>query len=142
MATTTAKTPKGKAKKEETKVEKKAETSKLLAVDLAKGTGPTAEVGKKVFVHYVGTLADGKKFDSSRDRNKPFDFDLGQGQVIPGWDKGIAGDKALGIEPMHVGGKRKLTIPPEMAYGQSGVPGVIPPNSTLFFEVELLSVGG
>jgi FKBP-type peptidyl-prolyl cis-trans isomerase len=102
-------------------------------VTLTPGTGATANPGDRVSVHYIGTLADGgKKFDSSRDRNQPFQFVLGQGQVIKGWDQGVAG--------MKVGEKRKLTIPPAMAYGAQGHPPVIPPNSTLIFEVELLAV--
>ena len=96
------------------------------------GTGTEATAGKKVTVHYVGTLTNGSKFDSSRDRNEGFTFKLGSGQVIQGWDKGVAG--------MKVGGVRKLTIPPELGYGARGYPPVIPPNSTLVFEVELLSV--
>ncbi|MGK3983405.1 FKBP-type peptidyl-prolyl cis-trans isomerase [Sorangium sp. So ce136] len=100
--------------------------------DLKEGTGAEAKPGQTVTVHYVGTLTNGNKFDSSRDRNKGFSFNLGAGQVIKGWDQGVAG--------MKVGGVRKLTIPPELGYGARGFPPVIPPNSTLLFEVELLSV--
>jgi hypothetical protein len=100
--------------------------------DLTLGKGDAAAAGDKVSVHYVGTLMDGKEFDSSRKRGKPFDFILGKGQVIKGWDQGVAG--------MKVGGKRKLTIPPSLAYGPRGSPPVIPPNATLQFEVELLAI--
>jgi FKBP-type peptidyl-prolyl cis-trans isomerase FkpA len=100
--------------------------------DVKVGTGAAATPGKTVTVHYVGTLTNGSKFDSSRDRNQGFTFRLGAGQVIQGWDKGVDG--------MKVGGVRKLTIPPEMGYGAGGFPPVIPPNSTLVFEVELLEV--
>ena len=100
--------------------------------DLKIGNGAEAVAGKRVTVHYVGTLTTGKKFDSSRDRGEGFTFRLGAGEVIQGWDKGVAG--------MKVGGMRKLTIPPEMGYGAGGYPPVIPPNSTLVFEVELLGV--
>src|SRR5688500_4514993 len=104
----------------------------LKVEDLKVGTGAEATPGKTVTGHYVGTLTDGSKFDSSRDRNEGFTFPLGAGRVIQGWDKGVAG--------MKVGGLLKLTIPPEMGYGARGFPPVIPPNSTLVFEVELLDV--
>jgi FKBP-type peptidyl-prolyl cis-trans isomerase FkpA len=106
--------------------------SELIIEDLTVGNGDEAVAGKHVVVHYTGWLTNGAKFDSSKDRNDPFDFRLGAGQVITGWDDGVAG--------MKVGGKRKLTIPPEMAYGSRGAGGVIPPNATLVFEVELLAV--
>ena len=96
------------------------------------GTGAEATTGKTVSVHYTGWLLDGTKFDSSRDRNQPFSFPLGRGQVIKGWDEGVAG--------MKVGGKRTLVIPPDLGYGARGAGGVIPPNATLKFEVELLDV--
>jgi FKBP-type peptidyl-prolyl cis-trans isomerase len=108
-----------------------SDVTELKIEDVTVGTGTLAVSGKKVSVHYVGTLTNGNKFDSSRDRGTPFEFDLGAGQVIKGWDQGVAG--------MKVGGKRKLTIPPALAYGAGSV-GAIPPNSTLVFEVELLGV--
>jgi FKBP-type peptidyl-prolyl cis-trans isomerase len=104
----------------------------LLIEDLQVGTGAEAVTGRGVEVHYTGRLTDGKKFDSSLDRGAPFGFPLGAGRVIQGWDRGIVG--------MRVGGKRKLTIPPELAYGNRGFSNLIPPNSTLVFEVELLAV--
>jgi FKBP-type peptidyl-prolyl cis-trans isomerase len=108
-------------------------TETLEIETLKEGTGDEAVAGKKVTVHYVGTLTDGKKFDSSRDRGRGFSFTLGAGMVIKGWDQGVVG--------MKVGTVRKLTIPPHLAYGDKGFPGAIPPGSTLVFEVELLSVG-
>jgi len=106
--------------------------AKLEITDLVAGTGAVAETGKSVTVHYRGTLTDGTEFDSSRKHGAPFSFPLGAGKVIPGWDEGVQG--------MKVGGKRKLVVPPRMAYGERGAGGVIPPNATLTFEVELLDV--
>jgi FKBP-type peptidyl-prolyl cis-trans isomerase FkpA len=104
----------------------------LVSEDIKQGDGAEAAAGSNVTVHYVGTLTDGKKFDSSRDRGKGFSFKLGAGQVIKGWDQGVAG--------MKVGGLRKLTIPADLAYGDRGFPPVIPAGATLVFEVELLEV--
>lgn len=104
----------------------------LQTEELQAGTGLQASKGKTVSVHYTGWLTDGTKFDSSLDRGRPFEFRLGAGMVIQGWDQGVVG--------MKVGGKRRLTIPPELAYGQRGFPGAIPPNATLVFEVELVDV--
>lgn len=101
--------------------------------DDQEGTGAVATKGQLVSVHYTGRLTDGTKFDSSRDRGKPFQFPLGAGMVIRGWDEGVAG--------MKVGGKRTLLIPPELGYGARGAGNVIPPNATLVFDVELLGVG-
>lgn len=106
--------------------------SGLKYVDVKVGTGASPVKGKMVKVHYTGTLENGKKFDSSVDRNQPFSFVIGVGQVIPGWDEGVMG--------MKVGGKRKLIIPSNLGYGASGAGGVIPPNATLLFDVELLDV--
>ena len=106
--------------------------TELICEDITVGEGNEAAAGNTVVVHYTGWLTDGSKFDSSVDRNDPFSFRLGAGMVIRGWDEGVAG--------MKVGGKRKLTIPPEMGYGAHGAGGVIPPNATLVFEVELLDV--
>jgi len=107
-------------------------TAGLVTSDEVVGTGPSAKSGDRVTVHYTGWLVDGTKFDSSKDRNQPFSFSLGAGNVIPGWDQGVAG--------MKVGGKRKLTVPPDLGYGARGAGGVIPPNATLMFEVELLKI--
>ena len=100
--------------------------------DLLVGDGEAAKAGQQVSVHYTGWLLDGTKFDSSLDRGRPFSFPLGQGRVIKGWDQGCEG--------MKIGGKRKLTIPPHLGYGARGAGGVIPPNATLVFEVELLGL--
>jgi FKBP-type peptidyl-prolyl cis-trans isomerase FkpA len=108
-------------------------SSGLKYEDIVIGQGTEAKTGQTVAVHYTGWLTDGKKFDSSKDRGQPFTFRLGGGQVIKGWDEGVQG--------MKVGGKRKLTIPPELGYGARGAGGVIPPNAILVFEVELLKVG-
>ena len=106
--------------------------SGLQYVDLTEGDGASPEQGQTVEVHYTGTLEDGTKFDSSRDRNRPFKFKIGVGQVIKGWDEGVAS--------MKVGGRRKLVIPADLAYGSRGAGGVIPPDATLVFDVELLGV--
>ncbi len=106
--------------------------SGLQYVDVVVGDGREAVKGDLVVVHYTGTLPNGKKFDSSKDRNQPFSFPLGAGRVIKGWDEGVAG--------MKIGGTRKLTIPPDLGYGARGAGGVIPPNATLLFDVELLEV--
>lgn len=105
--------------------------TKLKIEDLKVGDGAEAQTGQMAKVHYVGTLTDGTKFDSSRDRNEPFEFTIGGGEVIQGWDEGVAG--------MKVGGVRKLTVPPELGYGSADL-GKIPPSSTLIFEIELLEV--
>lgn len=106
--------------------------SGLQYVDLVKGTGREAHVGETASVYYTGWLKDGTKFDSSVDRGQPFQFRLGAGQVIKGWDEGVVG--------MNVGSKRKLTIPPHLGYGARGAGGVIPPNATLVFDVESLDL--
>ena len=108
--------------------------SGLKIIDVQIGTGREALANTNVTVHYDGRLEDGKEFDSSRRRGQPFQFRLGAGQVIQGWDEGLVG--------MKEGGKRQLVIPPELGYGQQGAGGVIPPNATLVFDVELLRVGG
>ena len=109
-----------------------ATSSGLQYDDLLVGQGAVAQSRQLVSVHYTGWLTDGRKFDSSLDRGDPFSFHLGQGQVIAGWDEGVQG--------MQIGGKRKLTIPPDLGYGRYGAGGVIPPDATLVFEVELLGV--
>ncbi|MCK9259697.1 MAG: FKBP-type peptidyl-prolyl cis-trans isomerase [Azoarcus sp.] len=106
--------------------------SGLIIEEIEVGSGEAATKGQMVSVHYTGWLTDGSKFDSSKDRNDPFNFPLGKGHVIRGWDEGVEG--------MQVGGKRKLTIPPALGYGVRGAGGVIPPNATLVFEVELLKL--
>ncbi|MCC6850184.1 MAG: FKBP-type peptidyl-prolyl cis-trans isomerase [Deltaproteobacteria bacterium] len=106
--------------------------SGLQYVDLERGAGASPQKGQTAVVHYTGWLVDGKKFDSSKDRGQPFTFAVGRGQVIKGWDEGVA--------TMKVGGVRKLVIPPDLGYGARGAGGVIPPNATLTFEVELLEV--
>lgn len=106
--------------------------SGLVAADIKVGDGVMAESGKTVTVHYTGTLTDGTKFDSSYDIDRPFTFVLGKHNVIEGWEQGLIG--------MKIGGKRKLTIPPDLAYGERGAGNLIPPNSTLIFDVELLKV--
>ena len=104
----------------------------LVIEEMIVGSGDEAQAGQSVSVHYTGWLMDGTKFDSSKDRGDPFGFPLGKGHVIAGWDQGVQG--------MRVGGKRKLTIPSELGYGARGAGGVIPPNATLVFEVELLAI--
>ncbi|HET9699330.1 MAG TPA: FKBP-type peptidyl-prolyl cis-trans isomerase [Burkholderiales bacterium] len=106
--------------------------SGLVIEDITEGSGAVAAAGQKATVHYTGWLTNGRKFDSSKDRNDPFAFPLGGGRVIAGWDEGVQG--------MRVGGVRKLTIPPDLGYGAYGAGGVIPPNATLVFEVELLAL--
>lgn len=108
------------------------EMGKLIIKDLKVGTGSAVKPGDMVVMHYLGTLKDGKKFDSSYDRGEPFETQIGVGQVIEGWDRGVPG--------MKVGGKRKLTIPGNLAYGENGIPNVIPANATLIFEVELIGI--
>ena len=117
---------------EQKTMEKVVTPSGLAYIDLVLGTGAEAKAGDRVSVHYTGTFTDGRKFDSSLDRGKPFSFKLGDGQVIKGWDEGVA--------TMKAGGKRKLMIPSNLAYGTRGAGGAIPPNTDLVFEVELLEI--
>jgi FKBP-type peptidyl-prolyl cis-trans isomerase FkpA len=107
-------------------------TSGLIIEDVVVGDGAEASAGQNVSVHYTGWLTDGTKFDSSKDRNDPFEFDLGGRSVISGWDEGVVG--------MQIGGTRKLTIPPQLGYGARGAGGLIPPNATLVFEIDLLEI--
>ncbi len=127
LAVVATSTPSG-----EIKMDTQTPSNELKIEDITVGTGDEAVSGKKITVNYSGTLTDGKKFDSSYDRNIPFSFTLGAGEVIQGWDQGFNG--------MKVGGKRKLTIPASLGYGSAGAPPVIPGNATLIFEVELLKV--
>ena len=122
----------GKTEAPPTETTPPVEATELKIEEVQAGSGEEAVEGKEVTVHYTGKLTDGKQFDSSVDRNEPFKFRLGAGMVIPGWEQGIKG--------MKVGGKRKLTIPPQLGYGERGAGGVIPPNATLVFDVELLGV--
>ena len=108
------------------------DVKELVVKDIKVGTGKEAKDGNTVTVHYVGTLTNNKKFDSSRDRKQPFSFQLGRGEVIKGWDRGVKG--------MKIGGIRKLTIPSHLGYGERGAGADIPPNATLLFEVELMNV--
>ncbi len=138
VALATGKSPKVEPNKAETSLPIATPTlskeimDKLKIEDLKVGTGVEVKAGDKVKIHYTGTLENGKKFDSSLDRGQPFETQIGVGQVIKGWDMGVVG--------MKVGGKRKLVIPPELGYGDREIPGVIPANSTLIFDVELLSI--
>lgn len=120
------------AAKESTSKQPTTTESGLQYTDTKEGTGKIPEKGQIVIVHYTGTLPDGTKFDSSRDRKEPFKFTLGAGQVIKGWDEGLS--------TMKIGGKRTLIVPPELGYGANSPGGVIPPNATLHFDVELIGV--
>ncbi len=132
QANTTAATHPDTSKPTKVTGKPKRTVSGLEYWDITPGTGATAERGKTVTVHYTGWLLDGRKFDSSVDRGRPFRFRLGEGQVIKGWDEGVAG--------MKIGGKRQLRIPPDLGYGDRGAGGVIPGGATLIFDVELLGV--
>ncbi len=116
----------------DTTINNSTDSGKLIIEDLKVGDGREAKIGDTVVMNYIGTLVDGTKFDSSYDRNQPFTTQIGVGQVIKGWDEGVPG--------MKIGGKRKLTIPPDLGYGSTGAGAAIPPNATLIFEVELLDI--
>jgi peptidylprolyl isomerase len=127
-----AEQPSSQVERMETSGQEVTTASGLKYVDIKIGKGESPQKGQTAVVHYTGWLTDGKKFDSSVERGMPFEFAIGQGKVIKGWDEGVS--------TMKVGGKRKLIIPPELGYGGRGAGGVIPPNATLVFEVELLEI--
>jgi FKBP-type peptidyl-prolyl cis-trans isomerase len=122
----------------QTQLKSKTYSNGIQVEDITVGTGKAVSNGDNATFHYTGTLEDGKKFDSSLDRGLPFSTKIGVGQVIKGWDIGIVGIPEEGLESMKIGGKRKLTIPYTLAYGDGGIPGLIPAKATLIFEVELI----